>query len=400
MTESVLIAMSGGVDSSACALLLQDAGFECAGTTFVLAKPGSASSAQPAALPENVTSPSASSPSQNSCAKGAPVPRSETSTSAAPAACGSSRDMDDARAVAARLNMPHYAVDFSAEFGAEVIDRFCAAYLSGQTPNPCIDCNRRVKFALLEEKRRELGYDFAATGHYARVGFDKKTGRHLLLRGKDPAKDQSYVLFYLSQEQLAHLKFPLGELTKEQVRERARAAGLANAEKTESQDICFIPDGDYGAFIKRRTGRAFGNGPIVNSAGKVLGEHKGIDRYTIGQRKGLGIGGGTPLFVARKCAETNTLVVGTAEEVLVNRVRATDVNLIARDNLREPMRVTAKTHYRMTAAPATARQTENGELEVVFDAPIRTCAPGQALVLYDGDIVLGGGTISTSDLIR
>ena len=231
-----------------------------------------------------------------------------------------------------------------------------------------------------------------ATGHYARRTYDEKTGRYLLKCGLDPKKDQSYVLFHLTQDTLEHMLFPLGELTKPEVRELAREAGFDNAGKSESQDICFVPDGDYAGFIERRCGHTFGSGPIVDMHGNVLGEHRGIDRYTIGQRKGIGVAAGEPLFVFRKDAETNTLVVGTDSETRAATVRANDVNLISVASIDEPLRVTAKTHYRMKAQPGWAR-IEDHMLVMEFDEPQRAAAPGQALVLYDGDTVVGGGTI-------
>ena len=288
--------------------------------------------------------------------------------------------------------MDYFVFNYQGLFGREVIDRFCEEYLCGRTPNPCIDCNRYVKFDALQKRRRQLDFDYVATGHYARRTYDEKTGRYLLKCGLDPKKDQSYVLFHLTQDTLAHMLFPLGELTKPEVRELAREAGFDNAGKSESQDICFVPDGDYADFIERRCGHTFGPGPIVDMHGKVLGEHRGIDRYTIGQRKGIGVAAGEPLFVFCKDAETNTLVVGTDSETRAATVRANDVNLISVASIDEPLRVTAKTHYRMKAQPGWAR-IEDHMLVMEFDEPQRAAAPGQALVLYDGDTVVGGGTI-------
>lgn len=352
----VIMAMSGGVDSSVAAKLLVDAGFEVMGITMKLFDNDGVM----------------------------PVEGSRT--------CCSLEDVEDARSVAFRLGIPYHVFNYTAKFGSCVVDRFCDAYLAGETPNPCIDCNRFLKFEALQQRRRELGYDYVATGHYARRRFNQETGRYELLRGDDPKKDQSYVLYHVTQDQLAHMLFPVGELEKPQVREVARMAGLVNAEKQESQDICFVPDGDYAHFIEEQRGITLEPGDIVDEEGTVLGRHNGLARYTIGQRKGLGIGGGTPLFVLRKDVEANRLVVGSAEKAGVTQVTAEDVNLISVDDIVEPIRVEAKAVYRSPARPATAVM-DGGKLVVTFDNPVRSVAPGQALVIYAGDVVLGGGTI-------
>ena len=370
MSKRVLVAMSGGVDSSVAALLLCRQGYEAVGTTCKLFGNDDIEG--------------------SACGVGGEDPSSGI---VGESTCCSSRDIEDARQVAFGLGMDYFVFNYQGLFGHEVIDRFCDEYLHGRTPNPCIDCNRYVKFDALQKRRRQLEFDYVATGHYARRAFDEETGRYLLKRGLDPKKDQSYVLFHLTQDTLAHMLFPLGELTKPEVRELAREAGFGNAEKSESQDICFVPDGDYAGFIERRCGRAFGPGPIVDMQGKEIGQHLGIDRYTIGQRKGLGVAAGEPLFVFRKDAATNTLVVGTDAETRETTVRARDVNLISVPSITEPVRVSAKTHYRMKAQPGWARMTDDGTLEMTFDSPQRAAAPGQALVLYDGDVVVGGGTI-------
>ena len=370
MSKRVLVAMSGGVDSSVAALLLCRQGYEAVGTTCKLFGNDDIEG--------------------SACGVGGGAPDSGI---VGESTCCSSRDIEDARQVAFSLGMDYFVFNYQGLFGREVIDRFCEEYLSGRTPNPCIDCNRYVKFDALQKRRRQLEFDYVATGHYARRAFDEETGRYLLKRGLDPRKDQSYVLFHLTQDTLAHMLFPLGELTKPEVRALAREAGFDNAEKSESQDICFVPDGDYARFIERRCGHAFGPGPIVNMQGKEIGQHLGIDRYTIGQRKGLRLAAGEPLFVFRKDAATNTLVVGTDAETREATVRARDVNLISTPAIAEPLRVTAKTHYRMKAQPGWASMTDDGTLEMTFDSPQRAAAPGQALVLYDGDVVVGGGTI-------
>ena len=359
---SVMAAMSGGVDGSVCALLLQEAGFDVRGATMVL--------------------------------RGGEVlgdaGEGEGST------CGSARDVEDARAVCRRLDILHDAFDLRDRFDAAVVRPFCDAYLEGRTPNPCIACNRFLKFEALQKRRREMGLDYVATGHYARRRWDEVTGRWQLLRASDPAKDQSYVLYHLTQDTLAHMLFPLGELTKDEVREMARAHGFVTAEKPESQDICFVPDGDYAGFIEGHcgAGAAFEPGEIVNRGGRVLGEHAGLIRYTIGQRKGIGVAAREPLYVLGKDASANRLIVGFKDELLSRGVVARDVNLISGDALEGPRKVQVKTHYRQRPVLATAEQTGPDELTVTFEEPQRAAAPGQAAVLYEGDVVLGGGTIA------
>ena len=359
---SVMAAMSGGVDSSVCALLLQEAGFDVRGATMVL--------------------------------RGGEV-LGDAGEGEGPT-CGSSRDVEDARAVCRRLDIPHDAFDLRDRFDAAVVRPFCDAYLAGRTPNPCIDCNRFLKFEALQKRRREMGLDYVATGHYARRRWDEATGRWQLLRASDPVKDQSYVLYHLTQDTLAHMLFPLGELTKDEVRELARAHGFVTAEKPESQDICFVPDGDYAGFIEGHcgAGAAFEPGEIVNRGGRVLGEHAGLIRYTIGQRKGIGVAAREPLYVLGKDASANRLVVGFTDELLSSGVVACDVNLIGGGVLEGPRNVQVKTHYRQRPVPAVAEQTGPDELTVTFEEPQRAAAPGQAAVLYEGDVVLGGGTIA------
>lgn len=372
----VLVAMSGGVDSSVAALLLRDAGYDAAGVTMKLFGDEVAGAGGRCAVGEST--------------------------------CCSQRDVEDARQVAFGLGLEHFTFNFTGVFGREVIDRFCDAYVHGRTPNPCIDCNRYLKFAALQQRRAQLGYDYVATGHYARRGYDERTGRWLLKRGADASKDQSYVLYHLTQDDLAHMLFPLGELAKPEVRALAARHGFGNADKPESQDICFVPDGDYAGFIERYAGlgdgagaagradgdarRAFRPGEIVDGAGAVLGEHRGLVHYTIGQRKGIGVAAPEPLYVLAKDVEANRLVVGPHRALGVREVRACDVNLISVPEMREPMRVTAKTHYRQEARPAWA-VCEGGVLTATFDDEVPRPAPGQALVLYAGDTVVGGGTI-------
>ena len=368
------MAMSGGVYSSVSALVLRDKGYEVEGVTLKLFD------------------------NEDACID------DEKS-------CCSLKDAEDARQVCLELGIPHFVYNFTRTFNEDVIDRFCDGYLRGETPNPCIDCNRYVKFAALQQRRRELGFDYVATGHYARRTFNESTGRFELKRGLDANKDQSYVLFHLSQDTLAHMLFPLGDLTKPQVRELAATHGFINAGKAESQDICFVPDGDYAAFINRRAWMRLVNnpdrkserkprlvtdpGPIENRDGKRLGTHKGLIRYTIGQRKGIGVAYSEPLYVFAKDSQRNTLIVDTDARTLCTSIEVRDVNFIAREYIDRPVQLTVKTHYRQQPQLATVEQTGEDAICITFASPQRACAPGQAAVVYDGDTVVCGGTITT-----
>lgn len=358
--KKALIAMSGGVDSSVAALLMQQKGYDCVGATMKLFENDQAG-----------------------------VKREKT--------CCSLDDVEDARSVAYSLHMPYYVFNFTANFEKEVMDRFVSAYQRGWTPNPCIDCNRYLKFEKLFLRMKEMQMDTIVTGHYARVAYDKATGRYLLKKGLDHSKDQSYVLYNLTQEQLAHTQFPVGELTKQQVREIAEENGFLNADKPDSQDICFVPDGDYAAFIERYTGTIPQPGKFLNSAGETIGTHRGVIHYTIGQRRGLGISAAHPLYVCRICPEENTVTLGSSEALFSQTLTAADVNLISCDSLPQPIRVQAKIRYRQPAQPATAWQTEDGILHVTFDTPQRAITCGQAVVLYDGDTIIGGGRIASTE---
>jgi tRNA-specific 2-thiouridylase len=274
-----------------------------------------------------------------------------------------------------------------------VIRRFIDTYVEGGTPNPCIDCNRYIKFDALQQRMRELDFDYVVTGHYANIDFDPQSGRFLLKKGLDSTKDQSYVLYHLTQEQLAHTLFPLGNLPKTQVRELAEQHGFGNALKQDSQDICFVPDGDYGSFIEGYTGKQFPTGDFVDQTGKTLGTHQGFIRYTVGQRKGLGISAPEPLYVCGKNAGQNTVTIGTKEQLFTDSLVARDINLISVASIEQPQRVKAKIRYRQQEQPATVTQTGPDELLVVFDEPQRAISPGQSVVLYDGDVVVGGGII-------
>ena len=359
--KRALVAMSGGVDSSVAALVLRDAGLDVEGVTLKLF--------------------------DNEDIFGEAEYEST---------CCSLKDAEDARQVCLELDVPHFVYNFSRTFNADVIDRFCDGYLQGETPNPCIDCNRYVKFAALQQRRRDLGYDYVATGHYAQICHNPETGRFELKRGLDANKDQSYVLFHLDQDTLAHMLFPLGTLTKQQVRELAEQHGFVNANKAESQDICFVPDGDYARFIEQRRQARFEPGPIVNREGKVLGQHNGLIRYTIGQRKGIGVAYSEPLYVFAKDAERNELVVDTASRCLCSSIEVHDVNFIARAALPRPEHFEVKTHYRQIARPALVEQVDSTCIRITFDEPQRACAPGQAAVVYEGDTVVCGGTIGMS----
>lgn len=350
-----LIAMSGGVDSSAAAYLMQQAGCDCAGAMMKLYAGEDGENAPPGRT------------------------------------CCSLADAQDARSVAARLGMPFYVFNYTADFEREVIKRFCGEYLSGRTPNPCIDCNRFMKFNLLLRRARLMGCSFLASGHYARV--EQSGGRYLLRKAIDSGKDQSYVLYMLTQEQLAALRFPLGGMTKHEVRELAASLGFWNAEKPDSQDICFVPDGDYGAFLERRNALGNSAGDFVDSSGNALGRHKGHFYYTVGQRKGLGLAFDSPRYVLSKNPAANTVTLGKREELLRRECTLTDINLIAADSIEQPLRVSVRTRYRQKEVPGTVVQTAPDTLHIVFDEPQTAIAPGQAAVIYDGDYVVGGGTI-------
>lgn len=300
----------------------------------------------------------------------------------------------DAQAVAQRLGMDFHVFDAREAFQANVIDGFICAYEQGLTPNPCLECNRHMKFGVLVEKALDLGFDCVVTGHYARICRDENTGRYLLRKAADAAKDQTYFLACLTQHQLSHARFPLGELTKDQVRKIAQEQGFINARKRDSQDICFVPDGDYVRFMKEYTGKDYPAGDYLDLDGNVVGRHSGAVAYTLGQRKGLGLAMGAPVYVCAKDMEKNTVTVGPNEALFATTLRAKDWNWLPFPALTEPMRVMAKARYRHTEQPATVYPEENGFARVVFDAPQRAMTPGQAVVIYDGDMVVGSGTIT------
>jgi tRNA-specific 2-thiouridylase len=304
------------------------------------------------------------------------------------------QNAQDAKNVAARLNIPFHTLDFQVEFRREVMDRFVTDYETGLTPNPCVVCNQKMKFGYLLDAAETLSCDYVVSGHYARISRDENTGRWSLQKALDDGKDQSYFLYGLTQEQLSHILFPLGELTKAQAREIAEAQGFLNARKKDSQDICFIPDGDYLAFMCHHTGKTYAPGDFLDLHGKPVGRHKGAVGYTLGQRKGLGLAMGEPVYVCGKDMAQNTVTVGPNEALMHRCLRANDWYWHTIPELKAPLRVSAKARSRMIEQPATVFPEENGFARVEFDQPQRAITPGQAVVLYDGPIVVGGGTIT------
>lgn len=351
--KKAIIAMSGGVDSSVAAYLMKKKGFDCIGATMKLYDN------------ENIG-----------------INSEKT--------CCSLDDIEDARSVALRLSMPYYVFNFKDEFKEKVIDKFISTYENGGTPNPCIDCNRYLKFEKLFQRMKELGFDYVVTGHYAKV--EEKDGWFYLKKGRDESKDQSYVLYSLTQEQLSHIMFPLGDYSKDEIRNIAQSQGFINAAKKDSQDICFVPDGDYAKFIESFTGKTYPQGKFVDMKGNVLGTHQGIIRYTNGQRKGLGVAFGQPMYVAGKNIEDNTVTLCTNEELFSNELIADDFNWLI-PNPDNEMKCKARVRYNMKEQNAVVNVLDNGTVRVIFDKPQRAITKGQALVLYDGDTVLGGGTI-------
>ena len=356
----VVAAMSGGVDSSLAAALLKKEGYQAIGVTFRM------------------------------------WPKEECGSSFGRACCNLEA-VTRARAVAGDLGIPYYVVDFSEEFKRSVIDYFCEEYLIGRTPNPCVVCNEKIKFGKLLEKARSLGASSVATGHYANSSYDKKSGRYLLKEGKDKAKDQSYFLFGLSQDQLKSAVFPLGGLTKTKVRALAKKMRLKTFDTVSSQDICFVQDMDYADYIKKKTGIEVAPGDIVDSLGKVLGRHKGIPFYTIGQRRGLGIAAKEPLYVTGIDIEKNRVIVGDRGDVMKKGLIAERMNWIAVEDIGKPIKVMARIRYNSKKAKATVTKAGKDSVMVDFNEPQAAPTPGQAVVFYDKDIVIGGGWIKNSE---
>ena len=346
MKKRVFVGMSGGVDSAGAALLLIRAGYDVTGVTMRL------------------------HPDQP----------------------GGSDDLRSARDAAAALGIPHVVLDLRERFARQVMDRFAAEYAAGRTPNPCVDCNREIKFGAMLDWALEQGADYIATGHYGQVRFDPSSGRWQLLRGQDRAKDQTYFLYQLTQRQLSHLLLPVGDFDKAAIRAMLEQQGVSCAHRPDSQDICFIPDGDYAAFL-RRQGVTGTPGDFVDQAGQVLGRHRGQECYTIGQRKGLGVSAGVPVYVLRKDLSQNAVVLGPNEALFTTELTAERVNLISAEHLTEGMSVTAKTRHSQREDAAALYPLDDGRVRVVFERPQRAVTPGQAVVFYDGDTVVGGGTI-------
>ena len=349
-----MIAMSGGVDSSVAAYLTRQEGFTCIG--------GTAQMCDRAILGDAF----------------------------------SLQGVEDAKAVAERLGMEFHVFDAVDAFKSGVIGDFISCYEQGLTPNPCVVCNKRIKFSYLLDKALELGCDCIVTGHYAQVKQDKETGRYLLYKAVDEAKDQSYFLACLNQHQLSHIRFPLGGYTKAEIREIAEKQGFLTAKKKDSQDICFVPDGDFMGFICRYTGKEYPAGKFLDMQGKIVGKHNGAIRYTLGQRKGLGLAMGDPVYVCSKDMDANTVTVGPEEALYTNALIAKDWNWFPFPTLTAPMQVMAKARSRHIPQPATVYPMDNGQAKVVFDTPQRAITPGQTVVLYQGDMVVGGGTITES----
>lgn len=361
MNKRVMIGMSGGVDSSVAAYLLKKQGYEVIGVTMKLWQDD-----EEYDLIEN------------------------------DGGCCSLAAVEDARAVADKIGIPFYVLNFKDVFKEKVIDYFIDEYLQGRTPNPCIACNKHIKFDDLYRRAMALGCDYVATGHYAKIEKDEETGRYYLVKSVTDKKDQTYALYNLTQEQLEHTLLPIGDYEKDRVREIAKEMGMDVYNKPDSQEICFVKDNDYANYVKRHSKKRIKEGNFVDTKGNILGRHKGIIYYTIGQRKGLGIAFGKPMFVLDIDPKTNTVILGSNDDLFSNELIAKDVNLITVDEITEPIRVEAKIRYSAKPAPATVYNNGKDSIRIVFDEPQRAITKGQSVVMYQGDKVVGGGIIDKS----
>lgn len=352
--KKALIAMSGGVDSSVAAYLINALGYDCIGCTMKLYTNDDPDAVQ-----------------------------SRT--------CCSLEDVEDARSVAYNLGMPYYVFNFTDDFKQKIIKKFIDSYEAGITPNPCIDCNRYMKFDKLYERAKMLNCDYIVTGHYARIEHDGD--KYTLLKGVDETKDQSYVLYAMTQEQLSHTLLPLGNMRKTEIRKIADSQGFINAQKPDSQDICFVPNGDYAEFLNKHSNKPCCSGDFIGTDGKVLGKHKGIVNYTIGQRKGLGIAFSKPMYVCEINPQYNTVTLGESKDLYKSELVANDFNWISGEVPSGKIRCKAKIRYRQVEQPTTVEPISETEVRIIFDEPQRAITRGQAAVLYDGDVVLGGGVI-------